>query len=87
MKTITMLVISTCPYCHAALRWMDELFEENEKYKALTINIVDEDLQPEIADKYDYYYVPTYYVDDKKLHEGAASSKIIRRVFDTALVS
>jgi len=35
--------------------------------------------------KYDYHYVPTYYVDGKKLHEGAASLKKIKRVFDAAM--
>ena len=85
MKTITMLMMDTCPYCQAAFRWMDELLAENEKYKALTINKIDETIHPEIADKYDYYYVPTYYVGDDKLHEGAASLEVVRKVFNAAL--
>ena len=85
MKTITMFMKATCPYCQAAFRWMDTLFAENEKYKALTINKIDETVHPEIADKYDYYYVPTYYVGEDKVHEGAASLEIVKRVFDTAL--
>jgi len=66
---------------------MEELLEENEKYRALEIKIVDEEKNPEIANKYDYYYVPTYYVGDKKVHEGVASLEIVRKVFDAALES
>jgi len=64
---------------------MDSLFEENPKYLSLEIEKIDENLHPDIARKYDYYFVPTFYVGDKKLHEGAASIKKIRRVFDAAL--
>jgi hypothetical protein len=37
-----------------------------------------------LADSYDYYYVPTYYVDGVKVHEGAASKKIIEGVYRAA---
>ena len=80
-----MFIIDSCPYCRAALGWMDELYEKNPDYKNLEIEIIDEQKHPEIADTYDYHYVPTYYVDGKKLHEGAASLKKIKRVFDAAL--
>jgi len=85
MKKITMFTIKSCPYCNAALRWMDELFAENAKYRALEIENIDEVLHPNIANKYDYYYVPTYYVGGKKLHEGAATFDVVKRVFDAAL--
>ena len=67
------------------MRIMDVLFAENPEYLSLEIEKIDETVHPEIADKYDYYYVPTYYVGDEKLHEGAATVKKIRRVFDAAL--
>ena len=85
MKKVTMFTMKTCPYCKAALRWMDELFKENAKYKALEIEKIDEVAHPDIAEQYDYYYVPTYYVGSTKLHEGPASLEKIRRVFDAAL--
>ena len=85
MKKITMFTMETCPYCQKALRWMDELRTENAAYKALEIERIDEQIHPEIAEKYDYYYVPTYYVGGEKLHEGAASLEIIKRVFDAAM--
>ena len=85
MKKITMFTMASCPYCVEALRWMDELFTENAAYKMLEIKKIDELVEPDIAEQYDYYYVPTYYVGDRKMHEGAASLDKIRRVFDTAM--
>ena len=85
MKPIRMFTMASCPYCQKARRWMDELMAENPAYRALSIDIVDEVEQPEYAEQFDYYYVPTYYVDDKKVHEGAATKQIVRRVFDAAL--
>lgn len=85
MKKITMFMMADCPYCRKALGWMDELYASNPLYKSLEIEMIDEQIQPDIAEKYDYYYVPTYYVDGKKLHEGAASLEKIKSVFDTAL--
>ena len=85
MKKITMFIMGSCPHCKAALKWMDELYAINPAYKNLEIEIIDEGKHPEIADKYDYYYVPAYYVDGEKLHEGVASTEKIQRVFDAAL--
>ena|GEM_PF-43609 len=87
MKKITIFVQRFCPFCAEALGWMDALYEENPAYQALEIEIIDEMRHPIIANKYDYYYVPTYYVGNEKLHEGAASPDIIRRVFDAALAA
>ena len=84
MKKIKLFILESCPHCRAALKWMDELYNLNPAYKNLDIEIIDEGKHPEIADKYDYYYVPTYYVDGEKLHEGTASLKKIQRVFDAA---
>ena len=77
--------MEACPYCKQALRWMDELIAGNAAYKGLEIEKIDEIVYPDIADKYDYYFVPTYYVGGVKLHEGAASLEKIRLVFDAAI--
>ena len=85
MKPILLFLFEACPHCQRALAWMEELRRENSDYARLEVKIVDEKVHPDIADKYDYYYVPSYFIDDKKVHEGAASKDIIRNVFDTAL--
>ena len=85
MKKIIMFILKSCPYCREALRFMEKLAAEDPRYAALDIEIIDERERPDIADAYDYYYVPTYYVGGKKLHEGAATIEAVRRVFDAAL--
>ena len=85
MKKITMFTMESCPFCKQALRWMDELIQKNPEYRDLEIEKIDEVIYPKIAAQFDYYYVPTYYVDGKKLHEGAASPDIIKQVFDAAI--
>ena len=85
MKKITMFTMESCPYCKQALRWMDELLLENPEYRALEIEKIDEVIYPKIAAQYDYYYVPTYYVDGIKMHEGVASLEIIKQAFDAAI--
>ena len=85
MKKITMFKMAACPHCQRALQWMEELYAENAAYQAIEIEQIDELVYPDIAEKYDYYYVPTFYVEGEKLHEGVASLEKIRRVFDAAL--
>ncbi|WP_425801330.1 thioredoxin family protein [Desulfitobacterium sp. Sab5] len=85
MKPVIMLTMQSCPYCKKAFQWMDELCEENDKYSAVEVKVIDENLQPEIARQYNYYYVPTYFVEGKKVHEGVPTKEIVRGVFDTAL--
>ena len=85
MKNILYFYLANCPYCRQAEQWLDELTAENPAYKAFTIERVEESRQPELANRYDYYYVPTFYIGGRKLHEGAASKDAIRRVLDAAL--
>ncbi|WP_133627783.1 thioredoxin family protein [Fonticella tunisiensis] len=85
MKQVIMFTMKSCPYCRQAFTWMEELKKENPEYSNIDINIIDETLNPDVASQYDYYYVPTYYVDGVKIHEGAATKEIIRTVFEKAL--
>lgn len=85
MKPILMFIMKTCPHCQRALAWMEELKQENPQYQTLDITIIDEQRESSLANQYDYYYVPTYYVDGVKVHEGAASKAIVSKVFEKAL--
>ena len=64
---------------------MTELKVENPQYQALRIEMIDEQLHPEVTKIYSYYYVPTYYVDGVKVHEGVPTKEIVRSVFEKAL--
>lgn len=85
MKPIKMFMLKTCPHCQRALRWMDEVKAEHPEYNALSIAMIEEREQPDVANAYDYYYVPCYYVDEVKVHEGVASKEIVQCVFAGAL--
>ena len=73
MKKITLFHLSDCPYCHNAKRALEELKKENPAYGEIEIDWIEEREQPELAEKYDYYYVPTMYVGDKKMYEAKPS--------------
>ncbi len=79
-----MFTMASCPYCRVAHRWMDQLLESHPEFKDIQMEIIDEVQHPDIANDYDYWFVPTYYVGDHKVHEGAASKKIIKKVFEQA---
>ena len=85
MKNVRVFILKSCPYCKAALRWLEELRKEDARYAALPVEIIDENEQKALADSLDYYLVPTIYVGDKKVHEGAATKDKIRRALDAAL--
>jgi len=85
MKPVIMFVTEWCPYCKKALTWMENIKKQNPEYSGIEIKIIDEELQPDIAKQYTYYYVPTYYIDGVKVHEGVASKDIISDIFEKAL--
>ena len=85
MKKIIMFTMASCPFCRMAHRWMDAVLEENPEYKDIELEVIDEVRHPDIANQYDYWYVPTYYVDGVKVHEGAATKKKVQKVFEKAM--
>lgn len=85
MKSITMFETSWCPYCKQAHTLMKELMQENPKYKGLDIKVIDEELHPKISSQYNYYYVPTFYIEEEKAHEGVPNKDIIREIFEQAI--
>ena len=85
MKTVTMFITDWCPYCNRTYPWLEELKKEDPRFSNIEVRIIDEEREPEIAKKYDYYYVPTFYVDGVKVHEGVPSKEIVRNVFEKAL--
>lgn len=84
MKPILMLTMASCPYCQKALGYMDDYLNQHPDCKEIQITKIDENLQPDVANLYDYYYVPSYFVDGVKVHEGAATPQDIARVFELA---
>jgi len=84
MRKITMFYMKTCPYCKEAKRFIEEITEEAPEYKMINIEYIDETVERRLAGKYDYYFVPAFFVGEEKLHEGAATLEKVRRVFEAA---
>ena len=88
MKPVKMFYIDGCPYCRAAREALADL-EKNEKYSGLSVELINESEHPDIADRYDYYHVPTVFVDEKKAFETQPgdSADVIRENLVKALDS
>jgi len=84
MQPLTYFFFEGCPYCSAADRWLKSIISEHPEYADIEINKIDERKQPEIANRYDYYNVPTFYLGNEKLHEGAATRTRIEAVLARA---
>jgi len=85
MKKVTMFVMETCPHCIKALEFLDRLKKEHPEYQQIEIERIDEEAHPDIANRYDYWLVPTFYVGEEKLHEGVPTLDKVERVLKTAL--
>ena len=91
MKPILMFHRDDCGYCARAFRAIDELYAENPAYRELSIQKVEETQEPEFADRYDYYAVPTFYVDGEKRFEARIGMSFdtikaaVKDVFDSAI--
>ena len=70
MKEVLMFYLEDCGYCAKARRALDELFAANPAYREVPLTRIEESRQPELADQYDYYAVPTYFVDGRKIFEA-----------------
>jgi glutaredoxin len=81
MKEIKMFMMSTCPHCKKALEMVDEIFAAHPEYKEIPFKKIDEQKEPDYAAKFDYYYVPTFFVGDEKIHEGVPSKQSVMGVF------
>ena len=84
MKELTLFYYPECPYCRQAFRYQEEIFQEHPEYKDVPLRLIDEKKAPQVADGYDYWYVPTYFLGDEKLCEGAKDKSTIEKAFQRA---
>lgn len=85
MQKLTLFHFAACPYCQAARRYIAELQAEYPELRAVEIDLIDEKLCPDIAEQYDYWFVPTFFLGGNKLHEGACERADVERVLRAAL--
>lgn len=85
MKDVLMMMMAGCPHCRRADQMIEELMEEHEEYRSVTIRRVDENVDKKLADSLDYYYVPTFYVDGIKRMEGVPTKETVEAILKEAL--
>ncbi len=85
MKPVKLFYLRNCPFCKRALRYIDEAKTAHPELAAVEIELIEESEEPEVADRYDYYYVPTFYVGGEKLHEGGIYPDEVEAVLRKAL--
>ena len=88
---LTILYLEHCPYCNSAKQAIEELRAENPAYQGVDIEWVEESQEPQIANQYDYYYVPSVFMGQDKLFESSptnnysAVKRYIQRAMDKAV--
>ncbi|MBP1925005.1 glutaredoxin [Sedimentibacter acidaminivorans] len=85
MKKVTMFYLEGCPHCKKAFKMIDVLKEKKPEYENVQIEKIEESKNAHIAETHDYYYVPTFYVDGVKIHEGVPSLDKIEAVLKSAI--
>jgi thioredoxin 1 len=85
MKELLFFEIPSCPHCKLAVRFLKELYQEDPRYEAVSVRVIDETKEKALADSYDYWYVPCFFLDGQKLHEGHAEKADIRAVLERCL--
>ena len=85
MKPVKLFYLRNCPFCKRALRYIDEAKAAHPELAAVEIELIEESEEPEVAARYDYYYVPTFYVGGEKLHEGGIYPDEVEAVLRKAL--
>ena len=90
-KKVTAFYIEGCPYCRQAKEALKELSSGNAEYSSVPFEWIEENQHPEISEKYDYYFVPSMFVDGKKIyesHRGESKEECfanVKKVFESAI--
>lgn len=84
-KPVKMMILETCPYCAQAFQMIEELKNAKPRYRAVGIEVIDEEKEPDKIKGYEYWYVPTFFVDGVKAHEGVPTLEKVEQVFIQAL--
>ena len=68
---LTAFILPRCPYCLQARELIDELRAEHPDYSAVEIDFIDESRESALAERYNYYRVPCFFLGEEKLYEAS----------------
>ena len=85
MKRVELFYLKQCPFCKRALAYIEEAKQQHPELREIEIELIEESEEAERAAQYDYYYVPTFYIDGEKVHEGGIYPDEVVEVLRKAL--
>ena len=68
---LTAFILPRCPYCLQARELLAELCAERPEFSSIEIEFVDEAKNAALAERYDYYRVPSFFLGEEKLYEAS----------------
>ena len=68
---LTAFILPRCPYCLQMRELLEELRAERPELAAIEIEFIDESAQSALADSYEYYRVPSFFLGRRKLYEAS----------------
>lgn len=80
MKTLKIFILEHCPHCKRALSYLKDY-----ELKDIEVILIDERKESSVANSYDYYYVPSFFLDEVKIHEGTIDEEGMRELVDKYL--
>ena len=88
MREALYFYLAACPHCKYADKVMTEV-KQNPKYANVEIKEIEESLNEDFASKFDYNYVPTFFIDGVKVFEAQPGSEFEKedciKLFDKIL--
>lgn len=84
MNELYYFKLLNCPYCVRVNGFLEELLSE-ERYKSIKVRHIDEARERDLANSYDYYLVPSFFYNEKKLYEGIMTKEDVRRVLEVVI--
>ncbi len=85
MRKITMFILRSCPFCIRAMQQVEKILSANPEFRAIPFETIDERQQQAYADKHDYYYVPSIYLDGEKVYEERVLHRDLLDIFKKAM--
>lgn len=85
MKPVKLFYLKNCPFCKKALTYIEQAQAADPALREIAIEMIEESEQADLAETFDYYYVPTFYIGNEKVHEGGIYPDEVAAVLRKAL--
>lgn len=85
MSNITLYHFEGCPACGHAKEWIKELRAEKPELRDALVEMVDVHKTPGFRAPEPFYYVPTFFVNGKKVLEGEVTKEKVEAILRQGL--